>query len=40
MSDRNPKLSAPEEIPNIHWADHVAEDLIQKHPNNVCMVEL
>lgn len=32
MSDRNPKLSAPEEIPNIHWADHVAEDLIQKHP--------
>ena len=32
MSDRNKKSNTDEEIPNIHWADHVAEELIEKHP--------
>jgi lysyl-tRNA synthetase class 1 len=32
MSERNKKSNVPEEIPNIHWADHVAEELIEKHP--------
>jgi lysyl-tRNA synthetase class 1 len=32
MSERNKKSNITEEIPNIHWADHVAEELIEKHP--------
>jgi lysyl-tRNA synthetase, class I len=32
MSETKKKNHTPEEIPNIHWADHVAQDLIQKHP--------
>ncbi|MBI4404274.1 MAG: lysine--tRNA ligase [Deltaproteobacteria bacterium] len=30
---KNNKASTPSEIPNIHWADHVAEELIAKHPD-------
>src|ERR1700677_5161808 len=34
--EQNKKQNTPrkslDEIPNIHWADHVAEDLIEKHP--------
>lgn len=27
-----PQQSKEQEVPNIHWADHVAEELIEKHP--------
>jgi len=32
MMEPNKKLSTTEEIPTIHWADHVSEELIRKHP--------
>ena len=32
MAESNKKSKSVEEIPNIHWADHVAEELIEKHP--------
>ncbi len=32
MAERNKNLNITEEIPNIHWADHVAQELIEKHP--------
>ncbi|MFM8314297.1 MAG: lysine--tRNA ligase, partial [Deltaproteobacteria bacterium] len=38
MSERNKKNTIPEEIPNIHWADHVAQELIEKHPQKAQFV--
>ncbi len=38
MSERNKKNTTPEEIPNIHWADHVAQELIEKHPQKAQFV--
>jgi len=38
MAERNKKPETPEEIPNIHWADHVAEELIAKHPKKEQLV--
>ena len=33
-----PKPSNSEEIPSRHWADHAAEELIQKHPDKKRLV--
>jgi lysyl-tRNA synthetase, class I len=33
MSQKQQKPAINEEIPSIHWADRVAEELIEKHPN-------
>src|ERR1700757_2284220 len=45
MSQTARKIQSPsqkkgpeEEIPNIHWADHLAEELIAKHPTKDTLV--